>query len=396
MIARSRKAAAIMNDRAETVVVFSVDYKPLTGGIAEHAYKVARALDRRGRRVIVLAPDMPGAAEFDRDNGLLTYRIKAHPGVAHLEYLRALVRIVREHRVSWVYAVTTHPGAIVCAAARRFADFRHAVVLHGHELTFGHQNPRQVLKALLKPVYTSVLRKADRVFAVSGFTARSAVDSGIDEARVSTIYNGIDLDDFRGDRDAGSIRAEYGLEGKRILLTVATLDVRKGHDTVIRALPGLIERVPDIAYVIVGAGLNGENLRRLARSLGVAERVVFTGSLSRRDVLAFIDACEVFAMVSRQVGTNVEGFGIVFLEAGALRKPVVGGRSGGIPDAVEDGVTGLLVDPSSPEETAEAIGRIMLDPDLARRLGDAGYERAARLFTWERVVERILGGMRAV
>lgn len=379
---------------APAVVVFSGDYKPLTGGVAEHAYRVACALRRKGLRVIVLGPSMPGADAFDREAGFPAYRVNAHPGTAALEYARALVGIVREHKAGWVYAATANPGAAACAAARLFADFRHSVTVHGHELTFGGRNPRQVFKTLIRPLYVRVLGRADRIFAVSDFTRASIVEAGIAPGRVSTIYNGVDLDDFRGDLGADTIRARYGLEGRRILLTVATLDVRKGHDTVIRALPELRKRVPDIAYVIVGSGPNEKRLRRLAAGSEAPEAVVFTGSLPRADVLAFLAACEVFAMISRQVGTNVEGFGIVFLEAGALGKPVVGGRSGGIPDAVEDGVTGLLVDPLSPGEVASAVAGIMLDGALARRFGEAGYERTARLFTWDAVAERILGGMR--
>lgn len=379
-----------------TVLVFSVDYKPLTGGIAEHAYKVARALTRRGFQVVVLAPDLPGAAEFDRDTDLVMYRVKAHLVFSYLEYMWALLRIVRRHRVEWVYNATAHPCTIICTAARLFAEFRYATVIHGHELTFGHRNLREAFKAIVKPAFTAVLKRADRVFAVSDFTKQSILNSGLDPARVSTIYNGIDPGDFEGNWDTGGIRAKYGLEGKRILLTVATLDVRKGHDMVIRALPALVERVPDIAYVIVGAGPNERNLRRLAESSGIQDRVVFTGALSRQDVLSFLAACDVFAMVSRQVGTNVEGFGIVFLEAAAMRKPVVGGRSGGIPDAVEEGVTGLLVDPLNRDETGQAIERLMLDPGLTARLGAAGYERAMRLFTWDRVTERILKSLEIV
>jgi phosphatidylinositol alpha-1,6-mannosyltransferase len=372
------------------VVVFSGDYKPLTGGVAEHAYRVACAFRRRGYRVVVLAPRIPGGDEFDREAGLTTYRLDVHPGVAPFEYALALARIVREHGAAWVYAATANPGALACAAARAFVRFRYSVTVHGHELTFGLDNARQVLKTMVKPVYSHVLGKADRVFAVSEFTRASILRAGLDPGRVATIYNGIDLDDFGDDHGADAVRARYSLEGKRILLTVAALDVRKGHDTVIRALPQILKGVPDTVYVVVGAGPNEKRLKGLARETGVAARVLFTGSLPRADVLGFMAASDVFAMVSRQEGTNVEGFGIVFLEAAAMNKPVVGGRSGGIPDAVEDGVTGLLVDPLSPGEVSAAVLRIMKDPALARSLGEAGYERTARLFTWDEVVERIL------
>jgi phosphatidylinositol alpha-1,6-mannosyltransferase len=140
----------------------------------------------------------------------------------------------------------------------------------------------------------------------------------------------------------------------------------------------------------VGSGPTEGYLKNLTSDLGLEGSVIFTGALSREDVLTFMAACDVFAMVSRQVGTNVEGFGIVFLEAGALGRPVVGGRSGGIPDAVEDGVSGLLVDPSSPDDTENALKRVLLDPDLAAQLGKAGYRRVKEQFTWDRIAARVL------
>ena len=131
-------------------------------------------------------------------------------------------------------------------------------------------------------------------------------------------------------------------------------------------------------------------LVELARELGVSARVVFTGDLPRPDVVALFKAAQVFAMISRVEESSVEGFGIAFLEAGALGLAVVGGRSGGIPDAVADGETGLLVDPADPEAVAEATTRILLDRGLAGRLGAAGRKRARDEFTWKRVVDAIV------
>jgi phosphatidylinositol alpha-1,6-mannosyltransferase len=177
---------------------------------------------------------------------------------------------------------------------------------------------------------------------------------------------------------------------------VGRLVERKGHDTVIRAMPEVLNRVPDAAYVIVGGGPESERLVRLAEDTGVARHVHLLGRLPRGEMVGLLSRCDVLVMPSRQVGTSVEGFGIVFLEAGALGKPVVGGRSGGIPDAIEEGVTGLLVDPEDTVALAEAITSILADPDLAGRMGEAGRERVERLFTWDKVAERILESLETV
>ena len=161
----------------------------------------------------------------------------------------------------------------------------------------------------------------------------------------------------------------------------------------IQAMPAILGRVPDAVYVIAGDGSMRPHLEKQVAEEGLTGRVVFAGALARSDVLALFRACEVFVLNSRVDGGNAEGFGIVLLEAAVFNKPVVGGRSGGIPDAVKDGVTGILVDPLKPEEVSGAVVRILEDPALAASLGEAGHRRATTEFTWERVIGRILSAL---
>jgi phosphatidylinositol alpha-1,6-mannosyltransferase len=176
-----------------------------------------------------------------------------------------------------------------------------------------------------------------------------------------------------------------------VILTVARLeDDYKGHDILIRALAIVRTGVYDVYYVIAGDGRLRTNLEVLAHDCGVADRVIFLGRVSATERLALYDRCDIFAMISREDAEGRgEGFGIVFLEAAARGKPSVGGRSGGIPDAVEDGVTGILVDPTDVSAVAEACAKLLLDHALAERLGSAGRTRVARLYTWEHVCQII-------
>jgi phosphatidylinositol alpha-1,6-mannosyltransferase len=379
--------------REPSFLVFTIDYKPCTGGIAEHAYKVAHALKRRGSYVAVLAPHVDGCEEFDRQAGLLTVRVRQKGLWSYLPYLWALSRMVREHGIDYVYCATFHPCTLICAVASVFASFEYAVAIHGFEVIYRMFGLRQTLKSFLRPLRTFVFNQTCRVFAVSRFTRDNAIAAGVMREKIRVIYNGIDFEDFEDLPDAAPLLERAGLSGKRIILTVGRLIARKGHDTVIRALQGILDAVPDTVYVIAGDGPERPRLERLAERTGVSEHVFFLGELPRSEILGMLSACDVFTMVSRQIGNSVEGFGIVYLEAAALRKPVVGGRSGGVPDAVEDGVTGLLVEPGDTAAVSEAITRILLDPGLARRLGEAGYERTERLFTWDMVAERIAGSL---
>ena len=179
-------------------------------------------------------------------------------------------------------------------------------------------------------------------------------------------------------------RARYGLDGKLVLLTVARLVRHKGHDQVLRTLALLDGRYGDVVYLIVGAGQERASLERQVAALGLASQVRMLGALPWREVERLYQACDVFVMPSRQEGTDVEGLGMVYLEAGLRGKPVIGGRSGGIPDAVRDGETGFLVDPSDPEDLARALGRLLSDEGLRRRMGENGRRRVLDEFSIER------------
>ena len=375
------------------VLVFSADYKPSAGGVAEHAFKLAHAVKRVGVRVVVLAPRLEGDRDFDGSAGLRTYRVPRFSFLTPVFYFFALLHIVRRHRIGFVYCVTSHPSGLVCAAASLLRRFRYSVTIHGHEVLYVRKGLRQTLKCILKPLQIAVLNRAYRVFVVSEFTGANAVAAGVKSSKVHVIFNGIDLADFREPMDLTALMDAHGLGAKPIILTVGRLVERKGHDVLIRAMPDVLGRVPNAAYVIVGDGPERSRLEHLAAELGLTDCVHVTGRLPRGEVIGMLARCRIFAMVNRQVANSVEGFGIVFLEAGALGKPVVGGRSGGVPDAVEDGVTGLLVDPMDVRAVSEAVSTLLLDPGLARRMGEAGYERVRERFTWDSVAARVLEGM---
>jgi phosphatidylinositol alpha-1,6-mannosyltransferase len=393
---RGRCESASSNDLLRpSIMVFSADYKPQAGGIAEHAYKIACHLSATGARVTVLAPAFEGSAEFDSRAPFETYRVTRVPVLDVVGQLFAAFHIILCRRVSLVYCATSHPCAWICRLLRLLVFFRFTVTIHAHEVVYSSRGLRQKMKRALRPVQARWISGADRVFAVSNFTKDALVLAGVGGKKISIIFNGIDPEDFAGSSRTDTLARRYGLEGRRVILTVARLDIHKGHDVVIEAMPQIIGKVADVVYIIAGAGPTRPYLERLCEEKGVTGQVVFTGRIARADVLALFALCEVFVMISRVEGSNAEGFGIVFLEAGAFSKPVVGGNAGGVPDAIEDGETGYLVDPASPGAVAAAVTRILLDPELAARLGRQGRERSLSRFTWDRVVDRIMDGLDA-
>jgi len=173
------------------------------------------------------------------------------------------------------------------------------------------------------------------------------------------------------------------------ILTVG-LSQRKGTDVLIKALPAIVAELPEACLVIVGSGPRlASSFIDLAKSLNVFEKTTFLHDLSKEELAELYQNCDVFVMTPRYIDDTFEGYGLVYLEAGSYKKPVVGSLSGGVPEAVIDGQTGLLVPENDPQATAEAIIKILKNPELAKKLGDNGY-RLAQERNWEDYIEKII------
>ncbi len=239
----------------------------------------------------------------------------------------------------------------------------------------------------------------DGCFAISRYTAALLGDLGVPPERVHVVPNGTRPEQFDNEQSraaAATLRARYDLpvDGP-MLATVGRLVPRKGVDTVIRALPRIADKVPNTLYVVAGGGPDRPRLEALAADQGVSERVRFLGKVPDADVSGLYQACTAFVMPARQEGASVEGFGLVFREAGACGKPVIGAYSGGVPDAIEHGDTGLLVPPADPRAFADAAIQLLSDEALAARLGARGREVVHTEGTWDRVAERMVAVMEA-
>lgn len=229
------------------------------------------------------------------------------------------------------------------------------------------------------------LNGAARVVPVSRFTADSLESMGVDRGRIEVINNGATIHSV----NELDVRARHGLQGKALLLTVGHLNIRKGHDKVIEALPLIRKKVPNVHYLIVGEGPNRKRLEEQAGSAGLTDKVTFVGYVPDDELGAYYKASDLFIMLSRELPGNAEGFGIVYLEAGGLEKAVVAGRSGGTADAVIDGQTGVLVDPEDIGDVAAVVSELLLDPKKRERLGLNGKRRVAEEYTWDKVAKKV-------
>lgn len=360
------------------ILLCTNDFPPDVGGIQTYSYEVARELSSLGEEVIVLAPRADGDGEFDGKQTFPVVRVGSKTGL-YFKFFWTL----RRRRIEKVLVAHRADYAALASWANLLWGIDYYIVAHGGEIFLPWRR-----KSIRK-----TFKRAQRIMAVSNFTARELIKMGIPEKRVTIIPNGVDPKWFKPGIDCSSLKEKFGLFDRKIILTVSHLVKRKGHRRVIQALPEVLERVPEAIYLIVGKGPEEDGLRQLARYAGVERQVIFAGSVSCRELPVYYNASDVFIMASCGIEEegDFEGFGIVFLEANACGKPVIGGRSGGVEDAIVEGETGLLVEPLSEEEIAEALIRLLTDEELARRLGKKGRERVEKELNWQMISQRILG-----
>jgi phosphatidylinositol alpha-1,6-mannosyltransferase len=269
----------------------------------------------------------------------------------------------------------------------KFMRYKHVLYAHGNEILDAGASSWQKAR--------SALLTASRVIAISGYTSELLQSLGVLPERIRLAHPGCDVDRFRplAVSEEDRARLSCGRSFSKLILTVGNLVERKGHDTAIRAMSVLSESNRDSLYVIAGDGPYRETLEELAQSLGVADRVLFLGRVAARDLPLLYSMADLFVMISRErpESRDVEGFGIVFIEAAACGVPSIGGRSGGISDAVVDGVTGFLVDPVDVEAVSASMDKVLSDPELARKMGESARSRAASDFSWSGFCKKVSG-----
>jgi len=308
--------------------------------------------------------------------------------VGALSFGGTIAQIIVRERARAVLLATVGDGSVALWLNQWF-KLPFVVFAHGNEILVAMRNDSST------ETFIATLRRADRVLAVSQFTANLVAQAGIPPNRIEIIHPGCDTNRFRPLPPSDELKTRLlgNRAGDRVIVTVGNLVQRKGQDMVIRSLPLIRQSNPEITYLIVGDGPYRPELEKLAGAMGVKDRVIFAGRVAADDLPDIYALSDVFVMPSRERldSDDVEGFGLVFLEASACAKPVVGSWSGGVPDAVVDGVTGLLVNPQDPEEIAKALSRLLLERDFAIQLGRQGRSRVVSEFNWAYVADRVQG-----
>ncbi|WP_335974009.1 glycosyltransferase family 4 protein [Streptomyces sp. CA2R106] len=371
----------------EKTLVVTNDFPPRPGGIQAFVHSMALRMDPE--QVVVYAStwrDGREVARFDAEQPFTVVRDRTKMMVPTPRVTRRAVQLLREHGCSSVWFGAAAPLGLMAPALRRAGARRLVGTTHGHEAAWA-QLPasRRLLRRIGEGTDTlTYLGEYSRSRIAAALTPEAA-------ARMVQLPPGVDEKVFHPSPDGPVLRARLGLADRPVVVCVSRLVPRKGQDTLILAMPRILREVPDAVLLLVGGGPYRGDLEKLAARTGVAAAVRFTGSVPWAELPAHFGAGDVFAMPcrTRRGGLDVEGLGIVYLEASAMGLPVVAGDSGGAPDAVLDGETGYVVPGGSPEQAASRILALLRDPELRGALGARGRAWVHDTWTWDLLASRL-------
>jgi phosphatidylinositol alpha-1,6-mannosyltransferase len=367
---------------ARTLLITN-DFPPRPGGIQQFVHNLA--VRQPAGSVVVHASTWQGAEKFDAEQPFEVVReatgmLLPTPAVA-----RRAAELARAHDCDTVWFGAAAPLGLLADGLRRRSGIRRAVALtHGHEVGWAAlPGARQALRRIAR---------GNDVITYLGEYTRVRLDRALHGLTdLHRLAPGVDVDAYHPGVDGASLRARLGLADRPVIVCVSRLVARKGQDQLIRALPVVRRRVPGAALLIVGGGPYRPTLERLAREQGVEADVVFTGSVPWAELPAHYAAGDVYAMPcrTRNRGLDVEGLGIVYLEASATGLPVIAGDSGGAPDAVREGETGYVVGGRDTAALANRLAELLGDPERARAMGAAGRAWVEREWRWETQAARL-------
>lgn len=357
------------------ILLVTNDFPPRVGGIQNYLWNIYSRLDPAD--VAVLAPSFPGDVAFDRSQPFSIERWPARVYWPTPALKRRVRELAKAHRADAVAFGAVLPMNAIDAGVPSI------VHTHGFEVAWARVPG---LIGLLRRIG----ERARLVTVVSEYTRRFIARALGSDAPIELLRTGVDLERFHPGVDGSEVRKRHGLGGRPIVTHVSRLVARKGQDVLIRAMPIVRRNVPDATALIVGGGPGETRLRRLAASHGAEAAVTFAGEASEEALAAHYAAGDVFAMPcrSRWADLEVEGLGLVYLEAQACGRPAIAGDSGGAPEAVVPGESGFVVPGSDHRALAARLTELLGDPARARAMGEAGRRFVETNHRWDDVVAR--------
>lgn len=368
------------------VLLITNDFPPRDGGIESYLRDFCARLDPAN--LVVLASSRATSDElraYDESLPFRVYRMRDRVLLPLPHVARRAAQIIRDENIDTVWFGAAAPLGLLADACRRAGASRIVSTTHGHEVGWS-----------MLPVTRQMLRRignsSDVVTYISRYTRGRFAAAFGPHAAFERLPSGVDIERFSPNAQAGQeIRQRHGIGAEQpLIVCISRLVRRKGQDMLIRSMPRILAQHPDARLLIVGVGPRGKALEQFARDCGVADQVIFAGKVSFDELPAYYNAGTVFAMPARTRGggLDVEGLGIVYLEAQACGVPVIAGNSGGAPETVIDGETGVVVNGASADSVATGLLTVLDNPRRASEMGIHGREHVVENWTWEVMAER--------
>ena len=370
------------------IVLATDSFLPHAGGSRVYYYELYKNLvERHPYSVTVMTGRVPGWEEFDRYEQNERFRIQrptepmADWRIKHLpQMMPAMAHLYRElgrGHYDQLHCGDLFPQALSGALALPFWRKPLLIFCHGDEISQTNQ------RRLQPKVRDRVYRQAGALVAANEFARKALLALGIEERRIFKILPGVDSKRFKPSPRRSDLIERFSLANRLVILTAARLVPRKGVQTILAAMPEILREFPSAKYLVVGDGPQRQELQTSVQQMGIGEAVVFAGNVPPSEMSDYYNLCDVFAMANRaEDGGDIESFGMVFVEANAHGKAAIGGRSGGTDEAIVEGETGFLCQSDDPSAFATAIGSLLRDQDLRRKLGANGLARVLSDFRW--------------
>ncbi len=381
---------AVYSDKK--VLLVTNDLGPRAGGIETFVLGLIEGLPKDS--LIIYTSSQKGDKAFDAQLlekfGAVVIRDRAKMLLPTPRITRKAVKILKQQQIKNVWFGAAAPLALMAGKLRSAGASNIVALTHGHEVWWAKI---PILKSLLK----KIIKDVDHLGYLGDFTKGEIAKISNQPQKFLQIAPGIDTEHFAPKSARGDLIEKYRLDGRRVIVSVGRLVHRKGQDELVKAMPKILEQFPDAILLFVGEGPIKQMLFNSAKQLGVLPKVVFAGRVSHHDLPDYICLGEIFAMPvrSRFSGLEVEGLGIVYLEASACGLPVIVGNSGGAVDAVLDKKTGLLVDGTKSDQIADAICELLANPERAKQMGAAGRDWVInnwQLSSWSEKFNKVLIG----
>ena len=356
------------------------DLGPRAGGIESFVLGLLERTDANS--VVIFTSSQAKSKEFDQQlfekYGAIVIRDRSKILLPTPRITRRAVQIMGQYQAKTIWFGAAAPLAIMAKRLRKAGAKNIVALTHGHEVWWAKI-------PLFKGAMTKISKSVDSLTYLGEFTKDAILPTIKDQSKLVKIAPGIDIDHFAPDAIDKDLIEKYKLQDRRVIVSVGRLVHRKGQDKLIEAMPRILKSFPDAVLLLVGEGPIKSMLDKSIRHHGLEHNVIFTGRVQFVDLPKYIQLGEVFAMPSRDrfFGLEVEGLGIVYLEASACGVPVIVGKSGGAPDAVLENKTGLIVDGTKPAEIADAVCKLLGDKELAKQMGRTGRDWVVENWQWK-------------